>query len=253
MPFKLTPPGRADLERAFARIQVPRVSSAAVPEPGSLWRAAWDDHVLIAGVLRVEPYEVLVVPVSLSSTPSEVADTIQVTETLFATVLTPSATPIPPITLDSAISTQDTVTTAGVEGPDEQIRQRFWDWSAARTTTNQPIMPSQLTSLLDVSVNTALDLVRGNRLPDVEQTRVLSAQLPEFFTRSERPLNEHLRSTMLMRKYRQPVLSLARRRGASATAVWRQSCAAIASVPLRSQTAYTDWEARADYFFSDIV
>ncbi|UWD79257.1 hypothetical protein [Curtobacterium flaccumfaciens] len=249
MPFKLTPPGRADLERAFARIEVPQLSSAAVPEPGSLWRAAWDDNVLIAAVLRVELHEVLVVPVSLSSTPSGVA----VTETLFATVLTPSATPIPAITLDSKITTQDTVTTAAVRGPDEQIRQSFWDWSAARAATSRPIMPSQLTSLLDVSVSVALDLVRGNRLPDVEQTRVLSAQLPEFFTLSERPLNEHLRSTMLMRKYRQPVLALARRRGASATAVWRQSCAAIASVPLRSQTANTDWEARADYFFSDVV
>lgn len=249
MPFKLTPPGRADLERAFARVQVPRVSSAAVPESGSLWRAAWDDNVLIAGVLRVEPREVLVVPMLLSSTPSGIA----VTDTLFATVDTAAATLIPAITLDSKISSQDAVTIAATKEPDEQIRRTFWDWSAARAPIGQPIMPSQLTSLLDVSVNIALDLVRGNRLPDVEQTRVLSAQLPEFFTRSERPLNEQLRSTMLLRKYRQPVLSLARRRGASATTVWRQSCAAIASVPLRSSTAKTDWEARADYFFSDIV
>lgn len=249
MPFKLTPPGRADLERAFARIQVPQVSSAAVPESGSLWRAAWDDNVLIAGVLRVEPHEVLVVPVSLGSTPTGIA----VTDSLFATVDTAAATLIPAITLDSQISAQGAVTIAEMKEPDEQIRRRFWDWSTTRATISQPIIPSQLTSLLDVSVNVALDLVRGNRLPDVEQTRVLSAQLPDFFARSERPLNEQLRSTMLLRKYRQPVLSLARRRGASATTVWRQSCAAIASAPLRSHTANTDWEARVDYFFSEIV
>jgi hypothetical protein len=249
MPFKLTPPGRSDLERAFARVQVPELSSAAIPEPGSLWRASWDDNILIAGVVRVAASEVLVVPVSLGSAPSGTA----VTEGLFASVLTPSATPIPAITLDTRIITKDTLTTGAVQDPDEQIRKRFSDWSTERTESNRPIMPSQLTNLLGVSVNVALDLVRGNRVPDEDQTRVLSEQLPDFFTRARQPLNEQLRSTMLMRKYRQPVLSVARRRGVSATAAWRQSCAAIAAVPLRSHVANMNWEARADYFFSDVV
>lgn len=249
MQFNLTPPGRADLERAFARMQVPRLSSSAVPEPGSLWRVAWDDNALIAGVLRVTSDEVLLVPVSLRSTPSPVA----VTDALFAHIDAPSATPVPAITLDSKISTRATLEAGATLAPDDQIHHQFAEWSSVEGSPRKPLTPSQLTKILGVPVPVALDLVRGNRLPTPEQAQVLAAKLPDFFLHPGLKLHDELRSTMLMRKYRQPVLSVAHQRGVTATTAWRQSCAAIAVVPLRSRAAQTDWEARADYYFSDVL
>lgn len=247
MPFNLTPPSRADLERALARLVVPRLSAAATPEPGSLWRAAWDDNILIAAVLNVQSQQVLVVPVSLGGTPTS----IRVADGVFASVDAPHATPIPPITLDSKIATNGQITAETLQGADDDIRRMFWDWSTIQNQSAPPIAPSQLTKVLGVSVPVALDLVRGNRGPTPEQSRVLAEQLPDFFLRSGRPISDQLRSTMLMRKYRQPVLSVARRRGVSAAAAWKQSCAAIAAAPLRSSVTNIDWEARADYFFSE--
>lgn len=248
MAFDITPPSRADLERALARFVVPRLSSVSTPEPGALWRAAWDGNVLIAAVLSVQPEQVTVAPVSLGGTPTS----IRVADGVFVSLDAPRATPIPAITLDSEIVTNGRITPGTVQDADDHLRRTFWDWSTAHKQSGPSIVPSQLTKVLGVSVPVALDLVRGNRAPTPEQSRVLAEQLPHFFLQSGQPINEQLRATMLRRKYRQPVLSVANRRGVSAAAAWRQSCAAIAAAPLRSSVTSIDWEARADYFFAEV-